>query len=101
MPASNPQCFFCWHYRRTSDRTTTCAAFPTGIPDLILENAIPHDRAMLGQEGDAVYKPLPEHAMNYPFAMDHFTPLAEADPEEAESGEAGPDSPESGKEENA
>lgn len=81
MTTPTPQCFFCWHRKKTSG-AVTCPAFPEGVPDLILLNSIPHDRPMLGQDGDLVYKPLPQHAMDYPTANDHFEPAVDASDEE-------------------
>jgi hypothetical protein len=37
-------------------KTMTCAAFPGGIPGVILSNEMPHYLPVVGQAGDYVYE---------------------------------------------
>ncbi len=54
-----PLCISCKHFHQTSTDTPTltCAAFPEGIPGVILSNEMPHYLPVEGQVGDFVYEP--------------------------------------------
>lgn len=44
------QCVFCIHYRRT-DKSSTCDAFPKGIPEPVLLNQVDHRQPIEGDHG--------------------------------------------------
>lgn len=54
-----PLCISCKHFHPHSldSKTLTCAAFPEGIPGVILSNEMPHYLPVEGQVGDFVYEP--------------------------------------------
>jgi hypothetical protein len=54
-----PLCISCKHFHQGSTDTPilTCAAFPEGIPGVILSNEMPHYLPVEGQVGDFVYEP--------------------------------------------
>ncbi len=49
-------CRFCRHLDNTIDHPT-CRAFPQGIPKELVNGQIFHNRPLLGQENDLVFKP--------------------------------------------
>lgn len=51
MTQITSQCSCCKHFNRQDTAAETCAAFPTGIPPLILTNAIDHRKAVDGDRG--------------------------------------------------
>ncbi len=53
-----PLCISCKHFHQKSIETKimTCAAFPHGIPGVILSNEMPHYYPVVGQVGDYVYE---------------------------------------------
>jgi len=46
-----PICLYCKHYRRDDPARLICDAFPSGIPDGILESRLDHRKPVNGDRG--------------------------------------------------
>jgi len=46
-----PQCNFCRHYRGSDGKRFMCAAFPSGIPDAIIDGEFDHTQPYEGDGG--------------------------------------------------
>jgi len=62
-----PQCISCRHFDGEDLSKNSCAAFPAGIPDAIMENRADHRRAFEG-DGGIRYESIPgfSHPGVYP-----------------------------------